>query len=315
MKRVTESQFISDYGFKSGSFVVDDAGNITAKSISIIDEVPDLGPGVISNFQVTNTTGDNLDQNYVTEGYSATGYVANASIDNFLFDNIVGTNPNIELTKTRTFIFDLALTTTGIFFLKEDKSTLYNLNLIHSSGDRNAAAQGKRTGTLSINIPADYNESIIFYSNESRTVFGEIAVEDPIGSFSILKVNSTTESVDLISGALTVAGGAAIAKTLRVGKSVNTDEIESNNNLILTAENEIQLVSNSITVGTINNSGLQINQINNTPIGITAPAQAVFTQVSFNSGTVNNSPINQNDLTNKAYVDTTITALSIALGS
>jgi hypothetical protein len=290
MKRVSETQFVSDFGFKSNNFTVDDEGNITATSITLSETAP--GPGTLADFILTNDVSNN-----------------------FLIQDVAGTNPTISLFKSRTYVFDLNLTTTGITFYREDQTTLYSINLIHSSGDRGAEAQAKRTGTLSITIPSTYTESTIYYSNDTASVFGTINVLDPIGSFSTVSINSTTDTTTLSNGALTVAGGVAIAKTLRVGDLISTTDIESNSTLTLKADLEIRLITgDSSVVGVIDSTGLSIpikdSQINNTVIGSITPAVATFSTAS-----VVNEPAGPNEVTKKSYVDLTSAAFAIALGS
>ena len=41
MTTIVNSPFKSKFGFESAGFTVDDEGNISAKSISLVDEVPD----------------------------------------------------------------------------------------------------------------------------------------------------------------------------------------------------------------------------------------------------------------------------------
>ncbi len=290
MKRVNETQFVSDFGFRSNNFTVDAEGNITANSISLVETAP--GPGTLADFILTNDVSNN-----------------------FLIQDVAGINPSINLVKSRTYVFDLNLTTTGITFYRQNQTTLYSINLIHSSGDRGDEAQAKRTGTLSITIPSTYSESVIYYSNDAASVFGTINIQDPIGSFSTVSVNSTTDTTSLSNGALIVAGGVAISKTLRVGDLINTADIESSTTLTLKADSEIRLITgDSSVVGVIDSTGLSIpikdSQINNTVIGSITPATATFSTAS-----VVNDPTSPNEVTKKSYVDLTSAAFAIALGS
>jgi hypothetical protein len=264
MKKVSESQFISDYGFKSNNFSVDNNGNITANSISVATESPDE---VLSNYKITTDVSSN-----------------------FLIENYQGTNPTIQLIKARTYIIELSLTTTGIYFLKEDQTSFYTDNLIHSSGDQGTLAQGKTSGTLSITVPSNYNESVIYYSNESRSIFGQINVIAPEGNFSSITVSEN----------INIAG-------------VGIPRIASETNLDVEAGNKIVIRIDDVLLGDIDSEGISIpinnTTLNNTVIGGITPSSATFTTAQLTK-----APTNNNDVTTKTYVDTTVTALSIAFG-
>jgi hypothetical protein len=294
MKRVGETQFVSDFGFRSNNFTVDSEGNISANSINLVDSAPD--PGVLSDFIISNDVSNN-----------------------FLIQNIAGTNPSINFVKSRRYIFELNLTTTGISFYRQDQTTFYNTNLIHSSGDRGIDAQGKRTGTLSITIPSTYNESIIYYSNDAKSVFGTINILDPVGVFSNVEITGQINSTSPTTGSLIVDGGVGISEDLYIGGQLNiggigVSKLSSSTNLELNANNKIVLQIDNTNLGEINSQGLAIpinnSTINNTTIGASTPSSAVFTTAS-----VSTSPITDSDVTNKSYVDLTSAAFAIALGS
>lgn len=285
MRNANTIPFRSEYGFSSPSFTVDTDGNIVANSITLTTAAD--GSTSVVDFEVT---------------WSGSG---------FLIDGYVGVNPSIELARNRTYRFSLDTASIG-FYIETIDGSDYNTGLIHSDGDRGEDAQGKVTGILQFTVPTNAPD-ILKYSDGSA-VIGLINVIDPIGTFSTVSVNSLTNSTNPITGALKVAGGVGIEKSLYVGELINTHDIESDSSLNIVAANEIKLViSDSSVIGTVDTSGLSIpitnSTINNTVIGNTTPAAGTFTTAQ-----VNNSPTNSTDVTNKNYVDTQVTALAIAFG-
>jgi hypothetical protein len=285
MKNANIIPFRSEYGFSSPSFTVDADGNIVATSI-ILSEPTDGGTSVV-DFEVT---------------WSGSG---------FLIDGYVGVNPSIELARNRTYRFSLDTNSIG-FYIENIDGDEFNTGLIHSDGDRGEDAQGKVTGILQFTVPTNA-PNVLKYSDGS-SVFGLIDIIDPIGTFSSVSVNSLTNSTNSITGALKVAGGVGIEKSLYVGELINTHDIESDSSLNIVAANEIKLIiSDSSVIGTVDTSGLSIpitnSTINNTVIGNVTPTTGVFTTAQ-----VNTTPTNSTDVTNKNYVDTQVTALAIAFG-
>lgn len=293
MKKVGESQFVSDYGFKSNSFSVDSAGNITANSINVVE-----GGSVdtsVPNFIFTDD-----------------------SSSNFLVEDYVGNNPTLEIIKSRTFVFRLNLTNTGLYFLKEDQTTFYTTGIIHSSGDQGVDAQGKLSGTISITVPASYTEETIYYSNQSRSIFGTINISEPVGSFSTVSIKDTTNATSATTGALTVAGGIGVEKDLFIGGELNIQGlgipvVSSTTNLTLAAGNKIVVNIDDVLIGEIDENGSSI-PLNNTTIDATVIGGTTPSSAAFTSATITTSPTTSNDVANKNYVDNTVAALAIALG-
>lgn len=285
MRNASSIPFRSEYGFSSPAFTVDADGNIIANSITLSQS--ETGDTSVVDFEVT---------------YSGSA---------FLIDGYIGNNPGIELARGRTYVFSLSTSAIGFYITNADGS-YYNTGLIHSSGDRGEDAQGKSTGTLQFTVPTNAPDFLRY--SDSSSVFGIITVVDPIGTFSTASINSLTNSTNPITGALKVAGGVGIEKSLYVGELINAHDIESDSSLNIVAANEIKLIiSDSSVIGTVDASGLSIpitgSSINNTVIGNTTPAAGTFTTAQ-----VSNSPTDSTDVTNKNYVDTQVTALAIAFG-
>ena len=305
MKRASKSQFESGYGFRSPGFAVDAEGNLTAASFNIVQDVV----AGVYDFVVSETDSTN-----------------------FTIQNYVGNNPSLTLSRGRQYTFQLSLTNFEFYIKQSDGVTNQNTGVSHSSGDTGLDAQGKSSGIISFLVPANA-EDTLYYQNESGTARGTITVVDPEGLFSEIEVTATTNSTSATTGALTVAGGLGVAKDLYVEGSLNVagtgiSKIESFTNLELNSANKIILKIDNNTLGTLNSQGLEttlnnsnittstittstiaLSTINETTIGLTTPASAKFTAAE-----ITTAPINNNDATNKTYVDTTVTALSIALG-
>lgn len=300
MKRSTKAQFDSRYGFKSPGFAVDSEGNLTAKSLSVVQD---------------STTG-------------VYDFVVTDDQANFSIQNYIGNNPDITLSRGRTYTFQLNLTGFQFFIKQADGVSNQVDGLTHSSGDIGVDAQGKSSGILSFTVPFDA-ESTLFYTNSDGSVVGNILVVDQEGLFSTINITSTESSTSTTTGALTVAGGVGIEEDLFIGGSLNIagvgiSKLESGTNLELTAANKILLKIDNATIGEINSDGLEttINNsilndsvidnstVNNTIIGNTTPNSATFTLAN-----ITQLPTEPNNVTSKTYVDTNITALAIALGS
>jgi len=288
---VNKSPFESEYGFKGPGFTVDDEGNIIARSItlSITEEETAETP---ADFVVTE---ENL---------------------NFVFSSFDDNNPTITLSRGRTYIFDLELETLNFtIFQNQISGELVNTGLNHSDGSIGVNAQSKGTGRLVFTVPTSLPDSIFYGStdqiNRDRYL---INVIDPDGSFDTVTINSNNETTNKDTGALIVAGGAAVQGNLFVNNDLYVNDIISDTNLKFDVVDDIVFLANdSSIIGKINSSGSTVPMLNttieNTAIGSITPAAASFTVVS-----ATNNPVNDNDLTNKKYVDTTVTALTIALG-
>lgn len=295
MKKISGTEFRSDFGFASPNFFVDSQGNLTARSIST------AAGGSAATFTFTD------DENGA-----------------IFVEPLEGFSPSFDIAKTQAVTLDISLDLNELFFLRENKQDLFSDGLQHSSGDTGVVAQGKSSGVYTINIPADYTEDTIFYTNRDRSFFGEINVVDPIGIFSSLTVSSEKDSLQKDSGALTVSGGIGVSKSITVGDSVNTTELEtslirSNSSLDIDVQNDIRILKqDSSLLGVITDSGSTIpvtqtvieqSAINSTSIGQTVPDRGTFARAQ-----VISVPSADNDITNKSYVDTQDIAFSIAFG-
>lgn len=288
--KIAGSAFRSDYGFSSPNFSVDANGNIIASSLITSDlGEPDSG---------------NLESDFtVTDDESGVIFV----------QPLEGINPSFTIAKTQRIRLSIDLDIVDLFFLRENKEDLLISGLRHSSGTAGEDAQGQDSGTYTINLPADFSDKFIYYTDRERSFFGEITVVDPVGVFSSVSVTGTTSAENSTTGALTVAGGLGVAESI-VTPTLNVRDIFSTENINIISEGPISFFgSDSSSIGVIDNEGSTIavtnTEINNTSIGLTTPATANFT-----SAQVNSSPVTGNDITNKAYVDSRDIAFSIAFG-
>lgn len=297
MQKISGTSFRSDYGFSSPNFTVDEDGNLTATSITTVTDADS------STFNFTIIDDDNGE---------------------FFVEPLEGVLPSFEIKKTQSVLIGVELDIKSLFFLREDKQTFFISGLQHSTGLTGAEAQGQSSGSYRVNIPANYDENIIYYTDRERNFFGEISVVDPAGIFSQLDITSTVDSVSPETGALRIVGGAGISKSLYVGSTLstpilNTNNIISDSDISLAAAGTISILANdSSLIGTIDDEGSTLpvldttisnSSINSTGIGLETPAEAEFTNAK-----VNSVPDVNNDITNKAYVDTRDIAFSIAFG-
>lgn len=300
MIRSNKSPFESGYGFKSPGFTVDTEGNLIAKSF---------------NIQTSTTTG-------------VFDFIITDDSASFSIQNYTGSNPTITVSRGNSYTFKLELTAFTFFIKKQDGITNQNSILTHSSGDVGEDAQGKDDGILSFNVPLDA-EDTLFYTNADNSAIGTINVIDPVGLFSTIDITGNVTSTSPTTGSLTVDGGVGITGDLFLEGDLNLGgvgipRLSSFTNLELNADNKIVLQISSTKIGEIDSSGLTIalnnstinnatitsSLINNTVIGDTIPATASFT-----SATVSSNITQSNQVTSKNYVDVTVTALAIALGS
>jgi len=289
---VVNSPFKSKSGFESTGFIVDDEGNISAKSISLV-EIEEVDPGLPADFSITEVAG------------------------NFRVGNSETDNPTITVFRSKSTTFDIDLTTLSFNIVTADKTTLYSSGVSHDSGDAGDAAQGKQSGRLLWTVPIAAPD-ILYYANNDGTVFGTIEVSNSPSAFSEVSITGTTPSTSSNTGSLIVAGGAGIQGDLYVGGSLNIDGIgitrlSSPTNLEIEAANNIIVKIDGVTLGVVGSTGSSVplvnTTINNTVIGAITPAAASFT-----TATVANAPTNDTNVSNKQYVDRTALALSIAFG-
>jgi len=315
--------FESDFGFKSPGFTVDDEGNVVVKSLSYLED---------ENGNV------NLEQDYGV-GNAGTQFVLSDGLGNPL----TGQNPSITLERGQSYIFELTLTGTLTFnIINAAGDALYNTGVSHTTADNTettgADAQGKQTGFFTFVVPINAPDTL-YYGDLNAGTLGTINIEFPtitgIGQFSELVVSGnsslgpteiidTTESLSLSSGALIVAGGAAVKKDLNVGGDLIANQIKTNGtgyavfetqtNLGFNVGNRIDVIVGDTLIGNITAEGsaLKISgtTIDDTVIGGTTPSSASFTDA-----TVSKTASLPNDITNKTYVDLNSAAFAIALGT
>ena len=295
MSTLVKSRFRSEYGFESSGFLIDEEGNISAKSITLVDQEPEIVDTDLP-----------ADRKFV-EVNGNFRIVGNA-ID----------NPGFIVFRTRTTTIDLDLSSlTFNIYSDAGLTTLYNSGLSHSDGDAGVDAQGKTSGRIAWNVPL-IAPNTLYYANTDGTVSGTITIENAPSAFSEVSITGTTASSSTTTGALTVAGGVGIAEDLNLGGNLNIQGVgipalSSDTNLDLSAGNAIVVRVNDILLGRIKSTGSTIpvvdTTINNTIIGATTPSTAAFT-----SATVSLEPTVQTSIANKEYVDRTATALAIAFG-
>lgn len=295
MSVITSSPFDSKYGFKSPGFTVDSNGNIIAASITLATD--NLDPATPADFTVTSSAND------------------------FVFSTL-GTNPTITLVRSRTYIIDLNLTSVTFAIYDDDQTTLYSENLRHSDGTSGGAAQGKSSGRLVFTVPVTAPDTLYYGLFDTSVINGTFLIVDPEGTFSRVTINENILSTSSTTGSLVVAGGVGIAGDLYIEGNFNVGgagipNIISPTNLVLGADNKIDIQINDILVGYVNNLGSTIpvhdttvldSSINNTVIGDVTPATAAFTRATVS---IVDSPVS---VANKQYVDITATSLSIAFG-
>lgn len=295
MSTIANSPFRSKFGFESVGFTVDEEGNISAKSITLLEE----DPGVPD----TNLPADRIFEE-VSGNFRLTGNATN--------------NPSFTIFRTRTTTIDLDLDVLTFNIYTDDNfDTFYSVGLVHDSGDIGAAAQGKKTGRLAWTVALSAPDTL-YYANADGSVFGTISVQNAPSAFSEVDITGTTPSTSSTTGALTVAGGVGIAGDLNIGGELNIQGIgipvlSSATNLDLEAGNAIVIRIDDVLLGKITSAGIETpvanTTINSTTIGLTAPSSAAFT-----TATVTGTATAGNDVTNKNYVDTTATALAITFG-
>jgi hypothetical protein len=288
---VLNSPFKSKFGFTSSGFIVDELGNISAKSIILVDAaVPD--PELPADYTFTEVSNN--------------------------FRNSLGVNnPQIIVFRGKTVAIDITLSSITFNIVTADKTTFFSTGLTHDSGTSGNAAQGKSSGRIAWAVPITAPDTL-YYADASGTIFGTINVSNPPSAFSAVQVTGTDASTSSSTGALTVAGGLGVAGDLYVGGTLNIDglgitSISSPTDLQLEAANNIILKIDGTTLGVVTATGSSVpvvsTSINNTVIGATVPSTAVFT-----SATIAALPTNNAEVTNKQYVDSTALSLSIAFG-
>ncbi len=283
MPTVTNKAFESTHGFKSTGFAVDDQGNITARTL--------VETGAAATFDLATPA------NYtVSENASDTAYIWAPGTDE---------NPTLTLSRASTYIIDLNALTNGLYFY--NGASQYATGLSHSDGSNGLAALGKTSNRLVWAIPTTAPNTLT-YRNLSGTIQGTISIVDPEGQFTTVNITSTNISTASNNGALIVTGGIGVGLASNFGGRITAGGgITGDLNGSIYADDSTLLVDSvsGNIVGPINTS-----TIDNTTIGATTPSTAAFT-----SATITNTPTVNTSATNKKYVDETVSALAIALGT
>lgn len=300
MSVIKNSPFESKYGFKSPRFSVDDQGNISATSITLATSGEDTGA---ADF-------------IVTENETGTA---------FIIAGFETENPVITLQRTKTYIFSINSPNLTFSFYEFGNNTLYTTGVSHSDGTRDVEAVEKTSGSYIFRVPIDAPTNLTYRGKNDldEFVLGQINITDPDGVFGELDITTDTDSDGILTGALTVAGGAGIAKNLYVGQSIYAEDLNlngvgipavgSSTNLELAANFRIVFKIENNTVGFIDETGFSVpisnTTIDNTVIGSTIPSTANFVSAS-----VTETPTLATNVANKNYVDQTALSLSIAFG-
>lgn len=281
---ITNNPFFSKYGFNAPGFSVDAEGNVTVKSLS-------------SETLITDIADNSIDTSSVVV-YNVTDDVAG-----FNFEGIGNSNPDVPITKGRTYRFNLDLTV-YTFNIRNDDGSDVSTGIVHVADDGTqtlgTGANDKSSGYIQWTVPI--NASGNYYANVTGTITGLFDISEPtstgIGSFvsllvtgaselrdnvdinstlnvsDVVNFNDTTNSTSLSSGALVVDGGVGIAKDVYIGgdlvaKSFKSDGVgvptlESQSNLEFSAGNAVVITINNVERGRISADGINIPVINTT---------------------------------------------------
>ena len=339
---VIKSPFQAQYGFKSPGFDVDDAGNVTVRTItySIIDEVVD-------------TAGDFLLRQAGT-GFTIDGVTDPDDLPNLL------SNPPIELIRGSSYTFNLFLrelndagdlvgnTTFNIYSYDGSVYQTFNTGVTHVSKDGTTKlsgddAQSKFQGKVTFAVP-DNAPSAMWYGDGDQIPLVAITVVDPlvsgIGNFSRITTtgNLTAQGENAVITLSPSGSSGTVVINPANGGTINNMDITSNlltvtetatftgvnaNVIISPTGNGLLTIAPSgggtidgITIGASNPSAITTNKltatagtINNIAIGVVTPSVATFT-----SAQVQSMPSSGFTVANKKYVDSRASAMAVAFG-
>lgn len=336
--------FEAEHGFKSPGFTVDSEGNVTLKSLTysvVEDEVVENrfymqqnGEGLGAQFQekTTYSPGTQIPAaNPTLALIRGTTYSFDLATFSFLTWNIFYADPN-GIASTQIGGTPVIFYNDGLSYV--DPNTDATLTEVQ--------AQGKNTGVVTFQVPALAPDTL-YYATGDGSVYGTITTSDPtitgVGSFSSLNVIGdvtftgqdaeiqiapqgaySTVLIDPV-GQGTMNNMYVNALTLSATDTVNLSPVDKN--VTISPSGTGVLTLNTGGAGTINNMSIgqttardgsflalnASNGLNSTVIGNVTPADATFTKAIGQ-----NRPVTEKELTNKAYVDSTATALAIALG-
>ena len=340
---VVKSPFEAQHGFKSPGFTVDEAGNVTLRSVTYtVTE------------EATDVSGD---------------YVVRDAGGNFTFDGefeadgvTLKLNPRVTLTRGSAYIFNLILRSTNqagqtlgnnsfnIFQADSGGYTTYDLGLSHLSTDaqtkkENSEAQGQFSGKVTFTVPTNAPNTL-YYGDADNNPLGILTIEDPtitrVGSFSsILTTGNITAQGEnaVITLSPTGSSGTVVINPSNGGTISNMDitaqRLTALDNVTLNGTNADIRIEPNGSAGTVKISPAAGGTIDNMNIGATTPGTVSSTNLIASAGTLNNtvigntkptkaefttakvqqSPTTGTAIANKKYVDSRATALAIALGS
>jgi len=281
---ITKNPFFSKYGFNAPGFSVDAEGNVTVKSLS-------------SDTLITDIVDNSNDTSSIVQ-YNVTDDVAG-----FNFEGVGNSNPDVPITKGRTYRFNLDLSVYTFSIRNSDGSDV-STGIVHVSSDNvttsGVGANDKSSGYVQWTVPI--NAAGLYYANVTGIIKGDFDISEPtstgIGSFVSLLVtgaselrdnvdinstlnvtgavnfNNTANSTSPSTGSLIVDGGIGVAKDVWIGgdlvaKSFKADGVgvptlESQSNLEFSAGNAVVITINNVERGRITASGINIPVINTT---------------------------------------------------
>ena len=336
---VTKSPFEAQAGYKSPGFTVDELGNVTVRTLTYTAQEE---ASVSGDFIVRENGGNFTVDGYVidgTETLDTNPGVAVVRGQAYTFTILLRVGGIGSLTLN---VFQDDSGSPG------GPKVPYNDGLSWTSVDGNTTltegdAQGQYAGKTLFTVPANA-PSILYYGDGDGSPRGSIAVTDPtisgIGSFSsILTTGDLTAQGEnaTVTLAPTGSSGTVVINPTNGGTLSNMDvnalKLTSSDNVSLAGANSIITIKPTGT-GTVEVHPNTSGKLDNVVIGSTTAQNGAFLDLKSTSGTLNNTvigdvtptagnftvatmtatPVGPKQITNKKYVDTTASALAIALG-
>lgn len=336
--------FEAEHGFKSPGFTVDAEGNVTLKSLtySVVEEA------IVENRFYMKQSGEAESSAFIEN----TTFAAGTQIpqENPPFSLVRGAEYSFDLGNFPFLTFNIfyvdpagqsAIQINGLPVIFYSDGLTYK-ETADSTALEGLAAQGKTTGILTFKVPALAPDTL-YYATGDGSVYGTITTSDPtitgVGAFSSLNVlgdvTFTGQDADITiapqgaygsviinpAGQGTLSNMYVNALTLTATDTVTLSPVDDN--VTISPSGTGVLTLNTGNAGSINNMSIgqttardgsflalnASNGLNSTVIGNVTPADATFTKAIGQQ-----RPVTEKELTNKAYVDSTATALAIALG-
>ena len=335
--------FEAEHGFKSPGFSVDAEGNVTLKSLtySVVEEA------IVENRFYMRQQGEANSSAFIENTTYSTG--TQIQEENPTFSLIRGAEYSFSLANFPFLTFNIfyadpsgvsSTTINGLPVIFYSEGLTYEDAVLGTL--EGVAAQGKNNGIVTFKVPALAPDTL-YYATGDGTIYGTITTADPtitgVGAFSSLNVigDVTFTGQD---AEIQIAPQGAYSSVLinPVGQGtmsnmyVNALTLSATDTVTLSPEDKNVTISpsgtgvltlNTGSAGSINNMSIgqttardgsflalnASNGLNSTVIGNVTPADATFTKAIGQQ-----RPVTEKELTNKAYVDSTATALAIALG-